>query len=113
MAGRRGTVVVQAAADLGDDRLDRTGVTADLGAAGILGAFGAELDRGPAGEISDVRTDGDRLIVDGTWVSLDAELEPTEETSAGVEGELRARCPGDDGADGDTAAPRFAGNPRQ
>jgi hypothetical protein len=104
LAGRRGTVVVQAAADLGDGGFDRTGVTADLGAAGILGAFGAELDPGPAGEISDVRTDGDRLIVEGTWVSLDAELEATEEASAGVEGELRARCPADDDGDNDTAA---------
>ena len=73
-------------------------------AAGILGAFGAELDHGPAGEISDVRTDGDRLIVEGTWVSLDAALEATEEASAGVEGELRARCPADDDGDNDTAA---------
>jgi hypothetical protein len=113
LAGRRGAVVVQAAADLGDGGLDRTGVTADLGAAGILGAFGAELDHGPAGEISDLRTDGDRLIVEGTWVTLDAELEPTEQTPAGVEGELRARCPADDDGDRDTAAWRFAGNPRQ
>jgi hypothetical protein len=113
LAGRRGAVVVQAAADLGDDGLDRTGVTADLGAAGILGAFGTELDHGPAGEISDVRTDGDRLIVQGTWVTLDAELEPTNETPAGVEGELRARCPANGDGDSDTAAPWFAGNPRQ
>jgi hypothetical protein len=105
LAGRRGAVVVQAAADLGDDGLDRTGVTADLGAAGILGAFGAELEHGPAGEIRDVRTDGDRLIVEGTWVPLDGELEPTPEASAGrVEGELRARCPADDNGDKDTAA---------
>jgi hypothetical protein len=96
-------MVVQAAADLGDEGFDRTGVTADLGAAGILGAFGAELEHGPAGEISDVRTDGDRLIVEGTWVSLDAELEATEEPSQGVEGELRARCPADDDGDSDTA----------
>jgi hypothetical protein len=101
--------VVQAAADLGDDGFDRTGVTADLGAAGILGAFGAELDHGPAGEISDVRTDGDRLIVEGTWVSLDPELEATEEASAGVEGELRARCPADDDGDNDTAVGGRAG----
>jgi hypothetical protein len=109
VAGRRGAVVVQAAADLGDDGLARTGVTADLGTAGILGAFGAEVDHGQAGEITDVRVDGDRLIVDGTWVTLDAKLEPTEEASAGVEGELRARCPADDGNDdtahaGDTGA---------
>jgi hypothetical protein len=103
LAGRRGAVVVQAAADLGDEGFDRTGVTADLGAAGILGAFGADLDHGPAGEISDVRTDGDRLIVEGTWVSLDAELDATAETSDGVEGELRARCPADGDGDSDTA----------
>lgn len=101
LAGRRGTVVVQAAADLGEGGLARTGVTADLGTGAIIGAFGADLDHGPAGEIGDVRVDGDRLIVDGTWVSLDAELDPTEEASAGVEGELRARCPADDG---DTAS---------
>jgi hypothetical protein len=92
---------VQAAADLGEGGLARTGVTADLGTGAIIGAFGADLDHGPAGEIGDVRVDGDRLIVDGTWVSLDAELDPTEEASAGVEGELRARCPADDG---DTAS---------
>jgi hypothetical protein len=104
LAGRRGAVVVQAAADLGDDGLARTGVTADLGTAGIVGAFGSELDHGPAGEISDVRIDGDRLIVEGTWVTLDAELEPTAGPSAGgVEGELRARCPAED-AGGDKAA---------
>jgi hypothetical protein len=113
VAGRRGTVVVQAAADLGVEGLDRTGVTADLGAAGILGAFGAELDHGPAGEISDVRTDGDRLIVEGTWVRLDAALEPTEAASAGVQGELRARCPATDDGDNDTAASELPGDPRQ
>src|SRR4029453_5343345 len=37
LAGRRGAVVVQAAADLGDDGFDRTGVTADLGAGGLPG----------------------------------------------------------------------------
>ena len=111
LAGRRGTVVVQAAADLGDGGLDRTGVTADLGAAGIVGAFGAELDQGPAGEISDVRTDGDRLIVEGTWVTLDAELEASEQAPAGVEGELRARCPADDGGDGETAATAAGSGP--
>jgi hypothetical protein len=118
LAGRRGAVVVQAAADLGDDGTVRTGVTADLGTAGILGAFGGELDHGPAGEISDVRVDGDRLIVDGTWVTLDSKLEATEEASAGVEGELRARCPADDGDDdtadaGDAAVPPRRGDPRR
>ncbi len=105
LAGRRGAMVVQAAADLGDDGLARTGVTADLGTAGVLGAFGAELDHGPAGEISEVRVDGDRLIVDATWVTLNTRLEPTEEASAGVEGQLRARCPANDGDD-DTAEGR-------
>ncbi|MGH9229518.1 MAG: hypothetical protein ACRD07_12485 [Acidimicrobiales bacterium] len=114
LAGRRGAVVVQAAADLGDEGFDRTGVTADLGDAGIVGAFGAELDQGPAGEISDVRIDGDRLIVEGTWVPLDAELEPTAAPSAGgVEGELRARCPADNDGGGDTAARRFVATPWQ
>ena len=96
LAGRRGAVVIQAAADLGEDGSDRTGVTADLGAAGILGAFGAELEHGPAGEIEDVRIDGDRLIVEGTWVTLDGQLEPSRGASADrVTGELRARCPED------------------
>jgi hypothetical protein len=119
LAGRRGAVVLQAAADLGDDGADRTGVTADLGTAGILGAFGADLEQGPAGAITEVRTDGDRLIVEGEWVPLDGELEPLPEGSgptggsaagsAGggpVTGELRARCPEEvsDG-DRDTAAP--------
>jgi hypothetical protein len=104
LAGQRGAVVVQVAADLGDEGSDRTGVTADLGAEGILGAFGAELEHGPAGEISDVRIDGDRLIVEGTWVTLDGQLEPTDGASTdGVAGELPARCPDD--IEGETATP--------
>jgi hypothetical protein len=95
LAGREGAIVLQAAADVGEGGAERTGVTADLGTAGILGAFGADLEQGPAGEITEVRTDGDRLIVEGEWVPLDGELEPLPEGSGPAEpatGELRARC---------------------
>ena len=100
LAGRAGSVVLQAAADLGDGGTDRTGVTADLGIDGIVGAFGADVDHGPAGDIADVRAEGDRVIIEGTWVALDAELEPTALAGApaDVTGELVARCPdADDG----------------
>jgi hypothetical protein len=109
LAGRQGAIVLQAAADLGEGGGDRTGVTADLGGAGILGAFGAQLEHGPAGEITEVRTEGDRLIVEGRWVPLDGELEPLPPDSRGggpVTGELRARCPEDEGDGGETAATR-------
>ena len=109
-AGRQGAVVLQVAADLGDDGAERTGVTADLGPGGIRGAFGGDLEEGPAGEIGDVRVEGDRLIVEGTWAALDSELQPTETPSEGVDGEVRVRCPEDDDGD-DTAAPTVG--PRQ
>ncbi len=95
LAGRTaGGIVVQAEADLGDGGFDRTGVTADLVDDGIIGAFGAEMDHGPAGEITDVRVEGDRLIVEGTWVMFDdqlAAMPPPGE--AQFDGELVARCP--------------------
>lgn len=95
LAGRTtGGIVVQAQADLGDGGFDRTGVTADLVDDGIIGAFGAEMEQGPAGEITDVRVDGDRLIVEGTWVMFDDELAavpPPGEVQ--FDGRLIARCP--------------------
>src|SRR5918994_3966443 len=97
LAGREGSTVLQAAADLGDGGADRSGVTADLGVEGIVGAFGPDVDRGPAGTISDVRAEGDRLIIEGTWVELDAALEPAAPSSTeGLTGGPPARSPADD-----------------
>ena len=94
LAGTVGSVVLQAEADLGEGGFDRTGVTADLGDEGIVGAFGAGLPHGPAGEITDVRSQGDRLIVEGRWTTFDADLvaqvRPPEEQ---LDGRLVARCP--------------------
>jgi hypothetical protein len=99
LAGRAGSTVLQAAADLGDGGADRSGVTADLGVEGIVGAFGPDVDHGPAGTISDARAEGDRLIIEGTWVELDAALEPAAPSSTkGLPGRLVARCPDDDTA---------------
>jgi hypothetical protein len=107
LAGRSGAVVLQAQANLGDGGFDRTGVTADLGAEGIVGAFGAGMSHGPAGEITDVRVEGDRLIVEATWVPLDDELRPTSAPpSGGSDGRLVARCPDDEG---DVAGPPARG----
>jgi hypothetical protein len=103
LAGTNGGIVVQAEADVGDGGFDRTGVTADLGDDGILGAFGADMEHGPAGEITDVRVEGDRLIVEGRWVAFDDQLvaQPTT-PGAEIEGRLVARCPE---TDDDVAAP--------
>lgn len=91
LGGARGGIVVQAEADVGEGGEARTGVTADLGDEGILGAFGADMRHGPAGEITAVRVDGDRLVVEGEWVGFDAELRPAGDTR--IEGSLVARCP--------------------
>ena len=94
LAGTTGNVVLQATADLGTGGADRTGVTADLGNEGILGAFGADLPRGPAGAVTDVRTEGDRLIVEGRWTTLDGELRPqVAPTDQHLDGRMVARCP--------------------
>ncbi|HKY68558.1 MAG TPA: hypothetical protein VJM49_19390 [Acidimicrobiales bacterium] len=94
LAGTTGSVVLQASADLGDGGFDRTGVTADLGDDGIFGAFGADMPQGPAGEITDVRADGDRLVVEGRWTTFDGELRPQPTPAADqVEGRMVARCP--------------------
>jgi len=94
LAGTAGRVVLQAEADLGEGGFDRTGVTADLGDEGIVGAFGAALPQGPAGEITDVRSDGDRLVVEGRWTTFDADLvaqvRPPDQQ---IDGRLVARCP--------------------
>jgi hypothetical protein len=97
VGGTTGSVVLQVQADLGDGGFDRTGVTADLGGDGIMGAFGADMEHGPAGEITAVRVDGDRLIVEGTWVTFDDRLTP-QAAAAGqeIEGRLVARCPDTD-----------------
>lgn len=95
LAGIRDSVVVQAEADLGEGGFDRTGVTADLGDDGIMGAFGADMEHGPAGEVTDVRVEGDRLIVEGTWVMFDDQMvaDPGATGGGGIEGRLVARCP--------------------
>ncbi|HEX6421789.1 MAG TPA: hypothetical protein VFZ77_25015 [Acidimicrobiales bacterium] len=94
LAGAGGGVVLQAWADLGEGGTARTGVTADLGGEGILGAFGPGMHEGPAGEVAAVRVDGDRLVVEGTWVPLDDRLAPVPgATAEAVEGDLVARCP--------------------
>jgi hypothetical protein len=98
MAGRSGSVVVQVRADLGEGGRERTGVTADLGDDGILGAFGADIPPGPAGEIVDVDVVGDGLIVRGRWTAFDEHIRPLEPGSPGgdeVE-TLVARCPPQD-----------------
>ena len=103
LAGTEGGIVVQARADLGDGGLERTGVTADLGGDGIMGAFGPATELGPAGEISAVRVEGDRLVVEGAWVLFDEQLIPQPSTAAQpIEGELVARCPAPE--DDETAA---------
>jgi hypothetical protein len=94
LAGTRAGVVLQVAADLGEGGIDRTGVTADLGEDGIWGAFGADLEQGPAGEITDVRVEADRLIVEGTWVPFDEELRAQPPPGGqGLDGRVVARCP--------------------
>jgi hypothetical protein len=93
LAGTSGGTVLQAEADLGDGGADRTGVTVDLGGDGIFGAFGAEMEHGPAGEITEVRVEGDRLIVEGTWVPLDDELTAQPSAAGALPGRLVARCP--------------------
>ena len=94
LAGTTGRVVLQASADLGEGGFDRTGVTADLGDDGIFGAFGADMPQGPAGEITNVRAEGDRLVVEGRWTTFDGELRPQPTPAADqVEGRMVARCP--------------------
>jgi hypothetical protein len=99
MAGRQGTHVLQVAADVGDDGLDRTGVTADLGSDGTFGAFGAGLPQGPVGELTDVHVEGDTLVVEGRWAAVDPDtLERRAPPVPLLDGRLAARCP-DSGLD--------------
>jgi hypothetical protein len=97
MAGRQGAMVLQVAADLGDGGLTRTGVTADLGGDGTLGAFGAALPQGPVGELTDAHAEGDTLVVEGRWAVVDPDTQAVESPSSPlVDGRLVARCPPDD-----------------
>jgi hypothetical protein len=96
LAGTGGGTVLQVEADLADGGNDRTGVTADLGEDGIVGAFGAEMEHGPAGEITEVRAEGDRLIVEGTWVPFDDRLRAQPTAAGNLAGRLVARCPDTD-----------------
>jgi hypothetical protein len=95
LGGSRGTMVLQAAADVGEGGTARTGVTLDLGAGEIWGAFGDDMQRPPAVSLHEVRTEGDRLIVDATWAALDGELRETPSAQT-TEGRLVARCPAPD-----------------
>jgi hypothetical protein len=101
MAGAADGLVVQVGADLSEGGAARTGVTGDMGGDdGIWGAFGPGLDQGPAGEITRVAAEGDRIVVEGRWARLDGDLRP-EPGQPLVDGELVARCPeptGDTGA---------------
>jgi hypothetical protein len=101
MAGRLGQVVIQVRADLGEGGRARTGVTADLGDDGILGAFGAGIPPGPAGTIVSVRAVGDALVVRGRWTTFDTDIQPVEPGSpAGDDVDtLVARCPPDEDSD--------------
>ena len=92
MAGTQGAVVLQVEADVGDGGTARTGVTVDMGGGEIWGAFGTDMRRAAAGTISEVRAEGDRLIVEGTWAFLDGDLQPTP-AGPTAEGRLVARCP--------------------
>jgi hypothetical protein len=97
MAGRQGRMVLQVAADLGDGGLARTGVTADLGDDGTLGAFGADLPQGPVGELTEAHAEGDTLVVEGRWAAVDPDTLEVEAASSGlVDGRLVARCPPED-----------------
>jgi hypothetical protein len=101
MAGRKGSIVVQVRADLSEGGRDRTGVTADLGEDGIMGAFGRDLPPGPAGTIVSVRRVGDGLVVRGRWTMFDTNIRPLEPGSPGNEhvDTLVARCPPDEEVD--------------
>jgi hypothetical protein len=92
-AGRGGGMVLQVAADLAEGGAARTGVTLDLGTEGTLGAFGADLDQGPAGEVTGVRAEGDALVVEGRWAQLDPDTFAADPSAPLVDGELVARCP--------------------
>lgn len=95
LAGRRDELVVQVAADLGEGGVDRTGVTADLGADdGIWGAFGPDTGAGPgpAGEITGVDVDGDVLTVEARWARLDGDLR-ADPAQPLLNGRVQARCP--------------------
>jgi hypothetical protein len=92
LGGSRGTMVLQAAADVGEGGTARTGVTLDLGAGEIWGAFGSDMPRSPAGTVREAKVEGDRLVVDATWAALDDELAPVPNGQT-IEGRLTARCP--------------------
>jgi hypothetical protein len=89
-AGASGAIVLQVAADLGDDGPERTALTGDVRGDGIFGAFGAEVLHGPVGEISRVAVEGDRLTVEGMWAILDEDL--TTMTDETVDGRVVVRC---------------------
>jgi hypothetical protein len=95
LGGTRGSVVLQAAADVSDGGTARTGVTLDLGQGEIWGAFGQDMPRAAAGTVREAKVEGDRLVVDATWAALDDQLAPVPGGQT-VEGRLTARCPATD-----------------
>ena len=95
LGGTRGSVVLQAAADVSDGGTARTGVTLDLGQGEIWGAFGQDMPRAAAGTVHEAKVEGDRLVVDATWAALDDQLAPVPGGQT-VEGRLTARCPAAD-----------------
>jgi hypothetical protein len=54
------------------------------------------MEHGPAGEITEVRAEGDRLIVEGTWVPFDDRLRAQPTAAGNLAGRLVARCPDTD-----------------
>jgi hypothetical protein len=102
MAGTANGLVVQIAVDLSEGGDARTGVTGDMGNDdGIWGAFGDELAQGPAGKITRVTVDGDRLTVEGRWARFDGDLVVDPDQPL-VDGKVVARCPASE-KDDDTA----------
>lgn len=98
MAGRANGMTLQVAADLSEGGEARSGVTLDRGGEdGTIGAFGEELQQGPVGEFTDVRREGDALVVEGRWALLDSDtMAPAGSGATLVDGELVARCPPED-----------------
>jgi hypothetical protein len=95
LGGTRGSVVLQAAADVSEGGTARTGVTLDLGQGEIWGAFGEDMPRAAAGTVREAEVEGDRLVVEATWAALDDQLAPIPGGQT-IEGRLTARCPATD-----------------
>jgi hypothetical protein len=53
------------------------------------------MPRAAAGTVHEAKVEGDRLVVDATWVALDDQLAPVPGGQT-VDGRLTARCPAAD-----------------